>query len=85
MQLSKTAIKEFKEIYFAEFGKGISDMEANDKAIRLLNLFKTIYRPIEINNYQNVVKGSTVPSDRATLNKTGKLNSDRPRRPTVMI
>lgn len=46
MQLSKTAIKKFKEIYFTEFGKRISDEEANKKGWELLNLFKLIYEPI---------------------------------------
>ena len=31
MRLSKRAIKEFKEIYFREFGKTISDEEAQEK------------------------------------------------------
>ena len=46
MGLSKKAIKEFKEIYKKEFGKTISDEEAEEKGQRLLSLFKIIYRPI---------------------------------------
>lgn len=46
MGLSKKAIKEFKEIYRKEFGKTISDEEAQEKGQKLLSLFKIIYRPI---------------------------------------
>lgn len=43
--LSAQAIKGFKEIYRQEYGKLISDTEASEKATKLLNLFKIIYRP----------------------------------------
>jgi hypothetical protein len=46
MALSKEAIKEFKEIYFKEFGEEISDQEAREEAESLISLFKIIYRPI---------------------------------------
>jgi len=46
MQLSKEAIEEFKQIYKAEFGEEISDQEATEKAIRLINLIRVIYRKI---------------------------------------
>ncbi|MHA1877820.1 MAG: hypothetical protein ACTSUC_15370, partial [Promethearchaeota archaeon] len=46
MGLSKKAIKEFKEIYFKEYGEKISDEVAREKGQRLLSLFKIIYRPI---------------------------------------
>lgn len=46
MRLSKEAIKEFKEIYYKEFGKTISDEEAQEKGQNLLSLFKIIYRSI---------------------------------------
>lgn len=46
MRLSKKAIKEFKEIYYKEFGRTISDEEAQEKGQSLLSLFKIIYRPI---------------------------------------
>lgn len=46
MRLSKTAIKEFKELYYKEFGKIISDEEAQKKGQNLLSLFKIIYRSI---------------------------------------
>ena len=46
MQLSKEAIEEFKRIYKTEFGEEISDREATEKAIRLINLIRVIYRRI---------------------------------------
>lgn len=46
MRLSKKAIKEFKEIYYREFGEKISDETAQEKGQRLIALFKIIYRPI---------------------------------------
>jgi hypothetical protein len=53
MRLSKEAIKEFKEIYYEEFGERISDEEAQDLGESLLSLFKIIYRPIPKSNKQN--------------------------------
>ncbi len=46
MELSKKAINDFKKIYRKEFGKTISDQEAQEKGQKLLSLFKIIYRPI---------------------------------------
>jgi hypothetical protein len=46
MQLSKEAIEEFKQIYKEEFGEEISDQEAMEKAVRLINLMRVIYRII---------------------------------------
>lgn len=46
MSLSDKAIKEFKEIYYKEYGKDISDEEAQEIGQRLISLFKIIYRPI---------------------------------------
>jgi hypothetical protein len=44
MQLSKEAIKEFREIYRKEFKEEIDEVVAQEKARRLLNLFKVIYK-----------------------------------------
>jgi len=44
--LSKQAIQEFKDIYLKECRKKLSDSEANEKGLTLLNFFKLIYRPI---------------------------------------
>ena len=46
MKLSKKAINDLKRIYLKEFGKAISDDEANTFGINLLNLFNLIYKPI---------------------------------------
>ena len=46
MKLSETAIKEFKKIYYRQYGKPISDGEAQEMGQRLISLFKVIYRPI---------------------------------------
>ena len=49
MRISKGAVKEFKEIYEAEFGEKLSDTEATEKALRLLVLFKSVFKPIKQN------------------------------------
>lgn len=46
MGLSKQAIKEFKEIYYQEFGERLSDKQALDMAEGLISLFRVIYRPL---------------------------------------
>lgn len=43
--LSAEAIKEFKKIYFEEYGEEISTEEAAKQANALLRLYKAIYRP----------------------------------------
>lgn len=44
--LSEEAIKDLKEVYLKEYGKYISDEEAQEIGERLISLFKIIYRPI---------------------------------------
>lgn len=44
--LSRKAIEEYKAIYKKEFGKEITDSEAEEQGMKLLRLFKIIYRPI---------------------------------------
>jgi len=44
--ISPKALAEFKAIWLAEYGEEISDEEAMPKAVALLTLFDTIYRPI---------------------------------------
>jgi len=61
MRLSKKAIKEFKEIYWKELGKKISDEEAQEKGQRLLSLFKIIYRPIPKDNFHNKTENTNEP------------------------
>ena len=45
--ISPTALQEFKRIYEAEFGERLSDEQAMERALNLLLLFRTIYRPRE--------------------------------------
>ena len=46
MRLNKEAIKEFKDIYYEEFGERISDEKAQEMGANLISLFKIIYRPL---------------------------------------
>ena len=46
MRLSVEAIQEFREIYQREFGKAISDDEAQKIAERFMNLMEIVCRPI---------------------------------------
>jgi hypothetical protein len=41
-QLSRQAIEEFKAIYFEEFGKVLSNDEAQEMALRLLQFLETL-------------------------------------------
>lgn len=45
MQLSPTAIQEFKIIYREEFGEDLSDAEAEEMALRVLRLFWILLQP----------------------------------------
>jgi hypothetical protein len=47
MALSETALKEFKKLYFEEYGEEISDEKAAKLGENLLTLFKHIYRPVK--------------------------------------
>lgn len=44
--ISPEQLEKFKQIYHNKFGKTLSEQEALAKAIRLVNLFRAIYRPI---------------------------------------
>jgi hypothetical protein len=46
MKLSEEAIEDFKEIYYREYGKEISDEEAQEMGQNLLSLFHIICRPL---------------------------------------
>ncbi len=46
--ISPERLAEFKQIYLEEFSEELSDEEALEKSIDLLNLFKAIYRPIPV-------------------------------------
>ena len=43
-RLSPEAIREYKEIYKAEFGVELSDAEAEEQGVRLLRLFSLLLR-----------------------------------------
>jgi hypothetical protein len=58
MRLSKKAIEELKDIYYREYGKEISDEEAQEMGQNLLSLFKVIYRPIPEDDNQIKNDGS---------------------------
>ena len=49
MQLSKKALDKFKQIYQKEFMVELSDEEANEKGLELLEFFRLIYKPIPKN------------------------------------
>ncbi len=44
--LSKQAIIDFQKCWKDQFGEDISDQKAQEEGIKLLRLFKIIYRPI---------------------------------------
>lgn len=44
--LPKKAIEEYKTIYKKQFGKEITNAEAEEQGTRLLRLFQIIYKPI---------------------------------------
>jgi hypothetical protein len=48
-RLSAEAIREYKEIYKAEFGVELSDAEAEEQGLRLLRLFALLLRPLPEN------------------------------------
>ncbi|MBI4098203.1 MAG: hypothetical protein HY426_04160 [Candidatus Levybacteria bacterium] len=45
-RLSHAAMRDFKSAYFTEKGVLLTDEEAQVKALKLLMLFKTIYKPV---------------------------------------
>ena len=48
-RLSPDAIREYKEIYKAEFGIELTDAEAEEQGLRLLRLFSLLLRPLPDN------------------------------------
>jgi len=48
VQLSKQAIEEFKKIYLNKFEDKISNSQANEFGVNLLEFFRLIYKPIPI-------------------------------------
>jgi len=54
--ISKEKLKEFKKIYKKRFGEHLSDQVALEKATKLLNLVKVVYRPMTKEEYDKVQK-----------------------------
>jgi hypothetical protein len=54
--ISEEALKEFKIIYKKEFDIELSDKDASEKATKLLNLVRAVYRPILKNDYEKLQK-----------------------------
>ncbi len=54
--LSKESLEEFKKLYKKRFGKNLSDQVALEKATKLLNLVKAVYRPMTQKEYDKVQK-----------------------------
>jgi len=54
--ISKEKLKEFKKIYKKRFGGYLSDQVALEKATKLLNLVKVVYRPMTKEEYDKVQK-----------------------------
>jgi len=46
MRLSKEQVEEFKQIYKEEFGKGLTDAEAEEIANRVMRLYELLSRPL---------------------------------------
>lgn len=49
MQLSKQAINEYRQIHKEVFGKTMTEADANEAGLRLLNVFKIVYKPMSTN------------------------------------
>ena len=49
MKLTDIALKELRAIYSEEYDQEISEAEANEMGLRLLKLFKIIYKQIPSN------------------------------------
>ena len=47
MRLSKEQVEEFKQIYKEEFGKGLTDAEAEEMATRVMRLYELLSRPLQ--------------------------------------
>lgn len=50
MEISNEAIRGYQKIFNKHYGIWLSDDQARDQAIRLLRVFKLIYKPIPDSN-----------------------------------
>lgn len=69
--LSDKALKEFKEIWQKQFGEEISDERAVELGINLLNLFDHIYRPVQREWMEELLKIEDQEKN-GEQNKSGK-------------
>jgi hypothetical protein len=54
--ISGKALKEFKVIYKNQFNIELSDRDALEKATKLLNLIRAVYRPMTKEDYEKIQK-----------------------------
>lgn len=54
MRLSLRAISDFKVIYYDRFKVALTDDEANQKGVELLELFQLIYRKVPVEDTQKL-------------------------------
>ena len=52
MQLSTQDIQKFQSVYRKKFGENLEFSKAKNQAYKLINLMRTIYRPIPKNYYE---------------------------------
>ena len=52
MEINKNKIKKFKELYKKYFDVGIDDNEAHEKAIKLVEFVKLLYKPTVNEEYK---------------------------------
>ncbi len=52
--LPQKAIREFKEIYQKKFKEELDDNEVLDKALRVFNLYKTVYGSDNLSQKSNI-------------------------------
>lgn len=58
MQLSALQIQKYKELYHKEFGLNLSDSEAREQGLKLINLIKLTYKPITKKQLNKLNKNS---------------------------
>ena len=69
MVLSDDNIKKFQDIYLEKLGKDIPKEDAYEQGIKLLTLMKSIYRPMTIEQLENVEQHRKNTADILTNNK----------------
>lgn len=52
MRLTSRHIAEFQKLYLEEFETEIPEKEASERAIKLIELLETVYKPITKEDYQ---------------------------------